>query len=709
MTSEYYFYDQFSQGSHIGGVHRSRRDFKDLNQALYQSRIASAVEDYETNKSEILTPNALKKQTSNIVDPPIIPELLTKELDTYLNIFNNKSKKNSISNSSKLIKDNELNNSTSILPKISLPSSLIVGLHSTWSDLIKNTEYKYKTWRTKTGEDHWHQYIKQKNSEQIKSEKQQDNKTIIHRRRNSHVSIQSGIKNTQINANQSSLVNTTDPIHDHQRSLKTTHQSTSEHGVETIKHGIHVEFRLSTQLLKQVQKIQIHEQKFVLFDVPKQGTDFDQELINLTQNKCKRLLAETKQKILATNNQIDIKHPKICQVWFYDDNPLNRNKNNLLLINEFSRRQKSKFILSVLRHEIPQKYNINIDIPETKRKCYIELIDGSTQIYYPSGRLAVLRLRSPFSTTLFYDDTGITAKQFLGLVTSTGNIVIMQPTFHARFITNNQHESAYLCNGKTGVIEKQFQSHFKTKGRRQSIPIDENDTNLTLLENTVQIQLNSFMQLEYNNPTNIRFAFTCHNEEFKFQLGAQISTTPTPTLSDTPTPIPTTKKFLGDNKSQRKRTISTNTNISEKHQQGHSQKQIDEQLDTRYLLFMKELNLLKERFKNICDTWLKEYRTVLGIMDIDAYCFSDISSTVSQPIDDINQNQNVKQFEHVPILTKRTTFNIEPMKNSAKTSEVNIITNSIEQFIPHSDVGRAIKQRIYSEKKILTNILPAIK
>jgi len=43
-------------------------------------------------------------------------------------------------------------------------------------------------------------------------------------------------------------------------------------------------------------------------------------------------------------------------------------------------RQKSKFALSILRHEIPEKYNIDTNIPETKHKSYIELIDGSTQI-----------------------------------------------------------------------------------------------------------------------------------------------------------------------------------------------------------------------------------------------------------------------------------------------------------------------------------------
>jgi hypothetical protein len=52
--------------------------------------------------------------------------------------------------------------------------------------------------------------------------------------------------------------------------------------------------------------------------------------------------------------------------------------------NRFYRRflegQKSKFIFSILRREIPEPYNIDIELPENKHKCYMELTDGSVQI-----------------------------------------------------------------------------------------------------------------------------------------------------------------------------------------------------------------------------------------------------------------------------------------------------------------------------------------
>jgi hypothetical protein len=50
------------------------------------------------------------------------------------------------------------------------------------------------------------------------------------------------------------------------------------------------------------------------------------------------------------------------------------------LIFLFSERQRSKFVFPILRKEIPEKYDIQIEIPENKHKSYLELIDGSIQI-----------------------------------------------------------------------------------------------------------------------------------------------------------------------------------------------------------------------------------------------------------------------------------------------------------------------------------------
>ena len=48
-------------------------------------------------------------------------------------------------------------------------------------------------------------------------------------------------------------------------------------------------------------------------------------------------------------------------------------------------------------------------------------------------------------------------------------------------------------------------------------------------------------------------------------------------------------------------------------------------------------------------------------MEIDAYCLSDLPPPSSSPqtIDDINQNENIKQSEHIPLLIKRTSLSID--------------------------------------------------
>jgi len=101
---------------------------------------------------------------------------------------------------------------------------------------------------------------------------------------------------------------------------KSIHQTNPENLIESIKNGIHVEFKLSVQIdeTKQQQQLQIqasNEQKGfyfkllmkikifviigVIFDVPKPLVDVYGDIIALTQSRCKRLLAETKQKMFV--------------------------------------------------------------------------------------------------------------------------------------------------------------------------------------------------------------------------------------------------------------------------------------------------------------------------------------------------------------------------------------------------------------------------
>lgn len=240
---------------------------------------------------------------------------------------------------------------------------------------------------------------------------------------------------------------------------------------------------------------------------------------------------------------------------------------------------------------------------------------------YPSGRLAVLRLNCPHSCTLFFDDTEIVENQFLGLVTSRGHMFIMQPTLHARFTTDSQRDRAYLCHGTNGIIEKQIQWNLNN-----SMSIDEEDDIEDILpplfETSVQLQLNSFMQLEFHDPTNIRFAFACQKEEYKFQLGTTISsTTPQETISPTlPKKTPTDLK-KNPTKSKSSNHSNDNEIINQK-QEIQIERLLDGQVNLRELPMIKDLNLLKKRIRHLFQNWLKEYRIALGIPPLSSLSLS---------------------------------------------------------------------------------------
>ncbi len=116
-------------------------------------------------------------------------------------------------------------------------------------------------------------------------------------------------------------------------------------------------------------------------------------------------------------------------------------------------------------------------------------------------------------------------------------------------------------------------------------------------------------------------------------------------------------------------------------------------------------------------------------MDIDAYCLPDLSpqTILKQQIVDTNhQNKNDKQFtrpisvnnelvkftgRQKQLLTAKFEclfffyfFDVLKKQKSLFSILANIIANAIEQFVPHSNTGRKIKQQIYTKK-----ILPAIK
>ena len=219
-------------------------------------------------------------------------------------------------------------------------------------------------------------------------------------------------------------------------------------------------------------------------------------------------------------------------------------------------------------------------------------------------------MKPPNSCTLFFDDTDRRENQFLGLVTSNGHTLVMQPSLYARFTTDYHHERAYLCDGKSGLIEKQIQYHLNTPGTQSALSNhtqsnDEDDILPPLFDNTIQLQLNSSMQLEYHNPTNIRFAFACQKEEYKYQLGTQFST-PTPTLQD-----PSVTSLKKKNQTKSKLPTNVQNDVIEK-QQIQVERLLDGHVNVKELPMMKELILMRKRIRNLCNGWLRDCRIILG-------------------------------------------------------------------------------------------------
>lgn len=234
---------------------------------------------------------------------------------------------------------------------------------------------------------------------------------------------------------------------------------------------------------------------------------------------------------------------------------------------------------------------------------------------YPSGRLAVLRLRSSCFTTLFFDDIKSIENRFLGLVTHAGDLLLMESNCYAHFITDRQHQCIYLCDRKNGIIEKRIQYNLKTSNQTQYVSIKNNVIDSNQVGNRIQLQLNSFMQLDYHNSSNIRLTFACQNENFEYEL-LNHSRLKSESIDLKPPIFPVMKNSLS-------KTFSTKTKISNhmnsddvstisKNRPTQTQQLSDEQMDFYQLPMYPELLMLRKRIRYICHNWLKYYRTKLG-------------------------------------------------------------------------------------------------
>ncbi|CAF0798425.1 unnamed protein product [Didymodactylos carnosus] len=645
MSRGAYFFDQNSP--HYRSTRRYKRHPDELQRALQEAKLidetqiptsATSVTAGETEEklkssstSNILT--QIQRELFHKTNTTIVPDVLISELEDIIQ---------RIEDENKIYAEADNEEEEQLQERQSLPGQVIMMLHANWNDLTEDADYKFKTWRTKYAEDQWRKYVERKRQEQqrqgIGGKKQLHNRQSVGSSRSniSHTrmsQLKVGLSRTQRALSRISFFSSNDDLT--ARTKLKQIQGSQDSLDNQKKDALSVEFKLS----KVTNEIATQTPKGISFDVTKPITDSQDDAIVAIRKKGRKILSDSIARIHATAG--DPTTRQAPRIFFYGDHPQLRSKSTLLNFNDQARRQKSKFILSILRHEIPEPYSCDIEIPTNKKKYYLELADGTIQLYYPSGHLAMQRIpvsNHPSSySTLLYDDNDIQFEQFLGIITSQGSVVIMQPGLHARFISND--DRGLLCNGKTGLAERQMRWHSdQNYPRTQSVLSTSQDymsphqNDELPPENDVQLQLNSYMQLEYTSPYDIRFAFGCNREEYKFQFGCIQKDT-----SNIGQAITKLNESMNLQKSISKKKInstnkiiqsSSNTVASSQHgsqdgdgksgniDQTTKQIQIERLLDgninLKELPYTKELLHLRKKIRNICDSWLKEYRTALG-------------------------------------------------------------------------------------------------
>lgn len=195
MSRGMYFYDQYARVSHLGGVQRYKRHHDELNQALHQHRIAVAADNDQAGGAQPMTPAMtagqtpspnkqqlqFAKQTNEHLLKTIqrkfqssfVPDLLFKELDRFFQRYDDDDDDSGAVSSEATPKvlsshvkkskttgdhdkdaennfmieevddEHDLINRAVNRPKLSLPASLILRLHSSWADLIGDTRYRF--------------------------------------------------------------------------------------------------------------------------------------------------------------------------------------------------------------------------------------------------------------------------------------------------------------------------------------------------------------------------------------------------------------------------------------------------------------------------------------------------------------------------------------------------------------------------------------
>ena len=230
--------------------------------------------------------------------------------------------------------------------------------------------------------------------------------------------------------------------------------------------------------------------------------------------------------------------------------------------------------------------------------------------------------------TLFFDDDDHQQQQqsvtspFLAFVIPDLAVVVMTRSHHARLISVAPCPSAYLCDERDGRIEREIRFQGKSVRANSNLsrrtPLngqdDEDDDDdgtgvaSPLSGSTIQIQLNSSMQIEYFHLTNIRFGLSVAKEDLHLQFGSRLE-----------------RRSINVSRASARHgglsTIVSNSShsndidrSSDRHD-AFSGKASNDQISLHDLPMIHELLQSRKRIRLLLDNWLATCRTALGRRD----------------------------------------------------------------------------------------------
>ena len=233
--------------------------------------------------------------------------------------------------------------------------------------------------------------------------------------------------------------------------------------------------------------------------------------------------------------------------------------------------------------------------------------------------------------TLFFDDDDDQQPMknpFLAFIIPDLAVVVMTRSHHARLISVAPCPSAYLCDERDGRIEREIRFYDKSlradsnlsrrtplNGRDDEHDDDGSSSVSSLSGNTIQIQLNSSMQIEYLHLTNIRFGLSIAKEDLHLQFGSR--------LERQSANVSRTSARHGGLLTVVPNSTHTNDIDTSSDRHGVSiGKVANDQISLHDLPMINELLQLRKRIRLLLDNWLTTCRTALGKRDMLLLSFS---------------------------------------------------------------------------------------